>query len=79
MVRRALGWIQMILCTADLSALNPATVDPRKVGLRAALENFVAFLEADCVKRGYFSQEDAARGFDQFMAEMDALLSGSEG
>lgn len=66
--------VQTFLCDADLSALDPKTIDPRHVGARAALENLTAFLMADCVRRGDLSRAVAVRGFDRFSAELDALF-----
>jgi hypothetical protein len=59
----------------DPSSLDPRTIDPRIVGPAAALINLSAFFCNESVRNGWISQADAARGFDEFAAEVERLSS----
>jgi hypothetical protein len=58
----------------DLSRLAPRTIDPRIVGPAAALINLSAFFCNESVRNGWISQADAARGFDEVVAETERLF-----
>jgi hypothetical protein len=66
----------MVLWAAglDISRLDPRTVDPSLVGCPAALINLSAFFSNESVRNGWISQADAARGFDEFVADTERLF-----
>jgi hypothetical protein len=61
----------------DQSRLDPRTIDPRSVGPFAAFINFSAFLCSECVRNGWLSSADAARGFNEFVTDAERLFSAS--
>jgi hypothetical protein len=58
----------------DPSGLDPRTIDPRIVGPAAALTNFCAYAYDALIRDGELSRADAARGFDEVVAETERLF-----
>jgi hypothetical protein len=58
----------------DSSGLDPRTIDPHEVGPAAALTNFCAYAYDALVRDGELSRADAARGFDEVVAETERLF-----